>query len=337
MGPETGEQWDIQWIAELIRAAGKGNQAALGRLLTLIESGGPLARHISGQVSGSASGHARVVGITGAPGTGKSTLCGELISILVLKGFSVAVLAVDPSSPISGGAILGDRVRMQRHAGNKNVFIRSIASRGSLGGVAVAVPEAIRLLDAVGMDLILVETVGVGQSEVEISRLADTTIVVVTPGMGDGVQAAKAGLLETADIFLINKSDMAGAENACRYLRQMLGSVPKRVDQWVPPIVPTNGLSGEGLEEVWTQILAHGERFEGNEGWRHNPKDERFWRETKTLAKNRIDAAFHDALQAFISRESDVELSAAEMDPFSAADEILKVVGSILSRSQVSP
>lgn len=337
MGPESEEQQDIQWIAELIRAAREGNQAALGRLLTLVESGGRLARYISGQVSGAASGHARVVGITGAPGTGKSTLCGELISFLVPKGLRVAVLAVDPSSPLSGGAILGDRVRMQPHAGNKNVFIRSVASRGSLGGLAVAVPEAIRVLDAVGMDVILVETVGVGQSEVEISRLADTTIVVMAPGMGDGVQAAKAGLLEIADIFLMNKSDMAGAEDACRYLRQMLGSVPRRVNQWVPPIVSTIGLSGAGLEEVWTQILAHGGRFGDNEGWRHNPRDERFWRETETLAKNRIDAAFQNALQSFINHEPDVELRVAEMDPFSAADEILKVVGSFLAHPQVSP
>lgn len=199
----------------------------------------------------------RVVGFTGAPGTGKSTLVDAVVALLRKRDDSVAVLATDPNSPFTGGAILGDRIRMQRHALDPKVFIRSMGARGHLGGLSLATREAIRLVGAFGFDDVIVETVGVGQSELEVAAVAETTVVVLTPNLGDSVQMIKAGILEIANIFVVNKADIEGHARAISELRGMLSLAPKGQGGWKPPIVPTVAVKGEGIEELWDAVLAH--------------------------------------------------------------------------------
>lgn len=239
----------------LLVAARRGDRAALARLLTLVERG--QAPTIP------TDERSYTVGITGAPGAGKSTLTGALIGHLRSLGARVAVLAIDPSSPFTGGAILGDRVRMQHHSTDDGVFIRSMATRGHLGGLALAAPAAVRALGAAGFEWVLVETVGVGQVEVDVAANADTTVVVVNPGWGDEVQAAKAGLLEIADVFAINKADRPGATETRADLERMLhlGSV---AGAWQPPVVPTVATTGDGVAELWSAIEAHRETISGD-------------------------------------------------------------------------
>ncbi len=239
----------------LLAAASAGDRAALARLISLVERGGDGARQV-GRVTHPLSGRAYTVGITGAPGAGKSTLTDRLLSHLRAQGTDVAVLAVDPSSPFSGGAILGDRVRMQDHAGDAGVYIRSMATRGHVGGLALSTPEAIRVLDAAGFPLVLVETVGVGQVEVEVAGAADTTVVVVNPGWGDAVQANKAGLLEAADVLVVNKSDRPGAAEARRNLEMML-DMNLAPGPWRPPVVSAVAATGGGVAEFWDSVVAH--------------------------------------------------------------------------------
>src|SRR5579875_4048431 len=205
---------------ELSRGVLIGDRKAVSKAITLVENRVPGYLDLLSKIFPS-TGKAFVVGITGPPGTGKSTLVDRLITAFRSRGLKVGVLAVDPSSPVSGGALLGDRVRMQDHATDSGVFIRSMASRGQLGGLSAATPQALRVLDAAGFDLILIETVGVGQAEVDIASLADSTIVLVAPGMGDAIQAAKAGILEVADIFAVNKADRPQAQQTVRDLRNM--------------------------------------------------------------------------------------------------------------------
>ena len=218
---------------------------ALGRLVSLVENGAPELRAVMRELA-PLTGQARVVGLTGAPGVGKSTLTGALVAAYRERGLRVAVLAVDPTSPFTGGALLGDRIRMQQHATDRGVFIRSMASRGHLGGLAGAAPQALRVLDAAGFELILVETVGVGQAEVEIASLADSTLVIVAPGLGDAIQAAKAGILEIADVFVVNKSDKPGAQETVRDLRGMIAMAQRGPDDWKPPIVAHGRGDGRG-------------------------------------------------------------------------------------------
>ncbi|MGH9302466.1 MAG: methylmalonyl Co-A mutase-associated GTPase MeaB, partial [Acidimicrobiales bacterium] len=240
-------------IVDLFESAAAGRRASLARLLSWVERGGPRARRI-GELAYPLGGGAYTIGMTGAPGAGKSTLTDCLISQARTEG-QVAVVAVDPSSPFSGGAILGDRVRMADHATDQGVYIRSMATRGHLGGLSLAVPEAIRLLDAVGFPVVLVETVGVGQVEVEVAGAADTTVVVVTPGWGDSVQANKAGLMEIADIFVINKADRPGVRQTERDLKSMLDL--SLMGDWRPPIVRTVASDDEGPAELWAEIVRH--------------------------------------------------------------------------------
>ena len=240
---------------ELFEAALAGDRSALARLLSLIERGDDEAREI-GRLAYPRSGGGYTVGLTGAPGAGKSTLTSAIIRHLRSLDLEIAVLAIDPSSPFTGGAILGDRVRMQDHATDPGVFIRSMATRGHLGGLSLATPEAVRALDAIGRRWILVETVGVGQVEVEVAGKADTTIVVVNPGWGDSVQANKAGLMEIADIFVINKADRKGADETRRDLMQMLDLSDLPHDTWRPPIINTTGTTGDGVVELWDTVLA---------------------------------------------------------------------------------
>jgi LAO/AO transport system kinase len=234
----------------------------VARLISLVEDQSPLLGRVARELA-PYTGRAHVVGITGAPGVGKSTTTSGLVSALRASGRRVGVLAVDPSSPFTGGALLGDRVRMQEHATDNGVFIRSMATRGHLGGLAAAAPQAVRVLDAAGCEVVLIETVGVGQSEVEVAGLADTTLVLLAPGMGDAIQAAKAGILEIGNVYCVNKADRDGAEATARELRTML-AIGRNVEgegapQWRPPILQTVASRGEGIAELLAEIDRHRE------------------------------------------------------------------------------
>ncbi len=241
-------------MTAFIEGARAGDVRMIARLISQIEDGGGAAREAMRALA-TFAGRAHVIGITGAPGVGKSTTTSAIIAALRNDGQRVAVLAVDPSSPFSGGALLGDRIRMQRHSGDSGVYIRSMASRGHLGGLAATTPQVIRVLDAAGFDVVIIETVGVGQSEVEIAETADTSIVLSAPGMGDGIQAAKAGILEIGDIFVVNKADRDGADATARELRHMveLGSW----QGWKPPVVKASAVQGTGMDEVMAAIADH--------------------------------------------------------------------------------
>jgi len=247
--------------SDLLARARSGDRAALARLLTLAERGGDEARAAS-RVVHPAGGQTYTVGMTGAPGAGKSTLANALVARIREDGVPVAVLAIDPSSPFSGGAILGDRVRMSEHATDDGVFIRSMATRGHLGGLSLATTEAVRTLDAAGWPWVLIETVGVGQVEVDVASAADTTVVVVNPGWGDAVQANKAGLLEIADVFVINKADRPGADDTRRDLERMLDLTDR--SGWRPPVIATTATTGEGVGEVWDAIVEHRHALEAD-------------------------------------------------------------------------
>jgi LAO/AO transport system kinase len=243
-----------------LEAARDGDRIALARLLTVVENGGDTARRELAALPAVAARSAATVGITGAPGTGKSTLTDRLVAALRATGDRVAVLAIDPSSPFSGGAILGDRVRMAGHDTDPGVYVRSVATRGHLGGLARSTPQAVRVLEAVGFDWVLVETVGVGQVEVEIAGAADTTVVVLNPGWGDGVQAAKAGLMEIADVFAVNKADRDGLAATLRDIRAMLSLATGR--DWEPPVVETMATTGRGTDDLVAAIREHRGRLE---------------------------------------------------------------------------
>src|SRR5690349_22972125 len=234
--------------ADLVARAVSGDRAAVAKLISLVESGGPDARAAVAQLHPH-TGSAWSIGVTGAPGAGKSTLTDKLVARVRKEGLEVGVLAIDPTSPFSGGAILGDRVRMQEHATDPGVFIRSMATRGHLGGIAWATPQAIRVLAAAGCDEVLVETVGVGQSEVEVMGLADTTVVLLAPGMGDGIQAAKAGILEVADVFVVNKADREGADQTVRELKHLiaLGRRGSAGPSWRLPVICTVATRADGI------------------------------------------------------------------------------------------
>jgi LAO/AO transport system kinase len=240
----------------------EGDRRALARILTVVEDGAPDVQHdVIARLHPRAQG-ARLIGITGSPGVGKSSVTTALITVLRARGRRVAVLAVDPSSPLTGGALLGDRIRMQAHHGDAGVFVRSMAARGHLGGLAAAVPSAALVLAAAGYDDVIIETVGVGQSEVDIAALADVTLVVLAPGLGDGVQAAKAGILEIADVLVVNKADQSGAGRLESELRGMLelGHAVEIVAAtgWTPPVLRTVAVRGEGVEELLDAVDEHG-------------------------------------------------------------------------------
>jgi LAO/AO transport system kinase len=306
----------------LFASAVNGDRGSLARLLSLIERGGDDARTI-GRLTYPKSGNAYTVGITGAPGAGKSTLTSAVIGNLRAQDVQVAVLAIDPSSPFTGGAILGDRVRMQDHATDTGVFIRSMATRGHLGGLSLATTEAIRLLDAVGCPWILVETVGVGQVEVEIAGKADTTIVVVNPGWGDAVQANKAGLMEIADIFVINKADRKGADETRRDLEQMLDLSDLAHDAWRPPILQTTATSGEGVEELWNTVAQHREHSMAT-GLLQRRRSFRLREELREIVERRLE---HRAREICSGSEWDAlqtRVLENQLDPWTAADDMLK-------------
>ena len=309
---------------ELFQAACDGDRSALARLLSLIERGDDDARTI-GRLAYPLSGSGYTVGMTGAPGAGKSTLTSSIIGHLRAQDLEIAVLAIDPSSPFTGGAILGDRVRMQEHATDPGVFIRSMATRGHLGGLSLATPEAVRLLDAIGRRWILVETVGVGQVEVEVAGKADTTVVVVNPGWGDSVQANKAGLMEIADVFVINKADRKGVEETSRDLMQMLDLSDLPHDTWRPPIVATVGSTGQGVTELWDAVLAHRASAESS-GLLAERRAFRLREELREIVATRLGRR----ARRICSGERWDELADAVVerstDPWTAADEMLAAV-----------
>ncbi len=311
--------------ADLFDAACNGDRAALARVLSLLERGDTVAREV-GRLAYQRSGNGYTVGITGAPGAGKSTLTSALIKHLRKMEMEIAVLAIDPSSPFTGGAILGDRVRMQDHATDPGVFIRSMATRGHLGGLSLSTPEAIRMLDAVGREWILVETVGVGQVEVEIAGKADITVVVLNPGWGDSVQANKAGLMEIADIFVINKADRKGVEETRRDVEQMLELSDLPHDAWRPPIIATIGNTGEGVPALWDAILEHRSIIEST-GELKKRRDFRLSEELREIVARRLEQRAREITSGDRWDQLQAQVLDHSVDPWSAADEMLKGVG----------
>ncbi len=309
----------------LFAVALEGDRSALARLLSMIEQGGDDARTV-GRLSYPLGGHSYTVGLTGAPGAGKSTLTSSIIGHLRKMDLEVAVLAIDPSSPFTGGAILGDRVRMQDHATDRGVFIRSMATRGHLGGLSLAAPEAIRLLDAIGRLWVLVETVGVGQVEVEIAGKADTTVVVVNPGWGDSVQANKAGLMEIADVFVINKADRKGVDETRRDLEQMLDLSDLPHEAWRPPIVPTIGSTGEGVPALWEVVLQHRAHISST-GELDRRRRFRLREELREIVARRLEQKAREICTGDRWDQLQDGVIERSLDPWSAADEMLKSVG----------
>jgi len=309
--------------ATLFERARAGDRVALPRLLSLVERGGAGARAVAA-IAYRSQGQAYTVGITGAPGAGKSTLTDQLIDRARSVGLGgsdqVAVLAIDPSSPFSGGAILGDRVRMQNHALDDKVFIRSMATRGHLGGLAVAVPDAVRVLSAVGVPVVLLETVGVGQQEVAVAAATDTTIVVVTPGWGDHIQANKAGLLEIADLFVINKADRPGARETRRDLEQMLDLT--QLGDWRPPILETVAQNGDGVDGLWAAIAEHRAHLVANGDLEVN-RHRRLAREFHQILLARVEEQLDTRLAADRFAPLVADLSSGALDPYEAADRLL--------------
>jgi LAO/AO transport system kinase len=246
----------IKDVPTLVAKARQGDPRSVARLISLVENEDPALPEVAAALAPYA-GTAQVVGLTGAPGVGKSTTTNELVRALRKAGHRVGVLAVDPSSPFTGGAILGDRIRMQEHTTDPGVYIRSMSSRGQLGGLAAATPQAVRVLEGAGCDVVLVETVGVGQAEVEIAAIADTTLVLLAPGMGDAIQAVKAGILEIADVFVVNKADRPGADATYRDIQGMLGLGERKPGDWRPLVVRATAVRGEGIDDVVAAIEKH--------------------------------------------------------------------------------
>jgi LAO/AO transport system kinase len=294
----------------------------VARLISLVEDASPLLREVMAALAPH-TGHAQIVGITGSPGVGKSTSTNALVTELRRAGKRVGVLAVDPSSPFSGGALLGDRVRMQDHALDRDVYIRSMASRGHLGGLAWTTPQALRVLDAAGCDVILVETVGVGQSEVEIAGLADTTMVLLAPGMGDGIQAAKAGILEIGDLYVVNKADRDGADQVRRDLRSMLALGERPEGAWRPPIVKTVAARGEGIDEVVAELDRHFRWLESS-GQLAERRTRRARDEIEAIAVTALRARWGDVHGRSELDELAAAVGAGKSDPYTAADELLE-------------
>lgn len=298
-----------------------GDPRAAARAISVVEAGGPAAADLVSRLHAH-TGRASLVGLTGPPGAGKSTLVGHLVTAYRRTGARVAVLAVDPSSPFSGGAILGDRIRMQAHAEDPLVFIRSMATRGQLGGLAAAAADAIDVLDAAGFDIILIETVGVGQDEVDISRTADVCVLVLVPGAGDDVQAMKAGVMEIADVFVVNKADQPGADRAVTAIEQMLATDQRRTSA-PPPVVRAVATTGQGIEDL-VRVIDERRLAASDEGRRRDRSDRRL---RDVLVRRALDRLRHDVLrdgewEALVAR-----VDSRRQDPYAAADALLRRLG----------
>jgi len=313
-------------VGELVDRARAGQPRAVSRLLSLVEDDHPRLREVVRALT-PYTGNAQVIGLTGPPGVGKSTSTSMLLAALRAQGKRVGVLAIDPSSPFTGGALLGDRIRMAEHATDPGVFIRSLATRGHLGGLSWSTPQSVRVLDAAGFDVVLIETVGVGQSEVDIVRLADTVLVLLAPGAGDGVQAVKAGVLEIADVFVVNKADRDGAETTVRELKNMIALSRRelRGRRWRQPIVRTVAAQNQGAEEVLQALDEHRVWLE-SEGELASRRQIRARTEVEAIALRELRSRLADlgggeALEMLTKRVIDREL-----DPFTAADELIRTL-----------
>ncbi|WP_307807927.1 methylmalonyl Co-A mutase-associated GTPase MeaB [Nocardioides xinjiangensis] len=293
----------------------------MARLITLVEDASPLLREVMSAL-GPNAGRAHVLGVTGAPGVGKSTTTNALVTAMRRAGRRVGVLAVDPSSPFSGGALLGDRVRMGDHALDRDVFIRSMGARGHLGGLARSTPQAVRVLDAAGCDVVVVETVGVGQSEVEVAGLADTTLVLLAPGMGDGIQAAKAGILEVGDVYAVNKADREGADRTRRELRTMLSMADRPEGAWRPPVLQTVASTGQGIDELLAEIERHA-AWLAESGGLARRRTLRARREVEAIALATLRERWGTDGGAALDTLAD-RVANGDVDPYAAADELLR-------------
>jgi len=307
-------------IEELSRGALKGDRRSIAKLLTIVENGLPEAQRAISNLYPHTGG-AWIVGITGPPGVGKSTLIEKLIREIRRREETVGVVAVDPSSPFTGGAFLGDRVRMQSLSTDEGVFIRSMATRGSLGGVAKATKDAVKILDAAGMAFIIVETVGAGQSEVEIMKITDTVVVVLSPGAGDDIQALKAGMMEIGDVFVVNKSDLVNADRVVLDVRNMLTMQPSETG-WKPPVVKTVATKGEGMDDLLEKIVQHREQIASNGGGGHRIR----------MVEDDVVSAIREKAAEYVlgSLRKSGELERviekvmnSETDPYTAVDELL--------------
>jgi LAO/AO transport system kinase len=313
----SGDRDDVGNVVADVRL---GKPRALGRLISWIENASPALPMIMKELAPD-TGRAHVIGLTGAPGVGKSTTATSLVRALRARGQRVGVLAVDPSSPFSGGALLGDRVRMQEHALDRDVYIRSMATRGHLGGLAAATPQALRAFDSAGFDTVIVETVGVGQSELEVAEAADTVLVLLAPGMGDGIQAAKAGILEIGDIFVVNKSDRDGAQALVGELRTMIALAQRGPQDWKPPIVSTVAYQDLGIGDLLEAV----ERFRASQMETGRGEARRVARarrevESIALAKLRVDFRLNGEARLEDLAEA---VSRGELDAYTAADRVL--------------
>ncbi|HEX6937736.1 MAG TPA: methylmalonyl Co-A mutase-associated GTPase MeaB [Actinomycetes bacterium] len=313
-------------VGDLVDRAREGDARSVARLISLVEDASPLLREAMAALM-PYGGKATVIGLTGAPGVGKSTSTSALVGAFRSLDKRVGVQALDPSSPFSGGALLGDRVRMQEHALDRHVFIRSMASRGHLGGLSWSTPQALRVLDAAGCDVVLVETVGVGQSEVEVAGLADTTVVLLAPGMGDAIQAAKAGILEVGDVYVVNKADREGADATVRELRHMLTLGERRAPgDWRPPILKTVAARGEGVDELVEALQKHHAWLEET-GELHRRRLRRAADEVESIAVTALRARMGDLRSGHGGEALDdlaAQVVAGRTDPYAAADRLVE-------------
>lgn len=312
-------------VPDLVAKAREGDPRAVARLVSLVEDGDEVLPQVAAALAPHAGG-AHVIGLTGSPGVGKSTTTNELVRAFRKQDRRVGVLAVDPSSPFTGGAILGDRVRMQDHATDPGVYIRSMSSRGHLGGLSAATPQAVRVLDGAGCDPVVVETVGVGQAEVEIAGLADTTLVLLAPGMGDSIQAAKAGVLEIADIFVVNKADRDGADATYRDIQGMIGLGERAPGQWRPKVLRSVAARGEGIEEIVAAIAEHRDHLHDT-GELRRRRERRAAAEIEAIAlgtlRGRMEALRDGEVLAGLARQ----VADGDLDPHTAAGELVTMTG----------
>jgi LAO/AO transport system kinase len=300
---------DVTTVVDKVLA---GDRRGIARAISMVEDGAPGLAELSAGIYPK-TGNAYTVGLTGSPGVGKSSLGEQLVRAARARDLNVAVLAIDPTSPFTGGALLGDRLRMQAHATDPKVFIRSMATRGHLGGMALAAPEAIRILDASGADVVIVETVGVGQAEVDVATATDTTLVVVSPGWGDAIQVAKAGILEIADVFVVNKADREGATEAAKDLRVMLRMGSEQA--WTPPVVMTSAVDSTGIDDLWDAIQLHRTHQEGS-GEQARLRTARLLREVEIMVGERL----RQRVGGLLTGEEIADLEERRLDPYRAVD-----------------
>ncbi|MBX9686513.1 MAG: methylmalonyl Co-A mutase-associated GTPase MeaB [Candidatus Obscuribacterales bacterium] len=314
-------KFSLESIAENIV---KGDRRALARALSIVEDGGPEALELVQRLLPK-TGNAQLIGVTGSPGVGKSTLVDALISEIRAAGLKVGVLAIDPSSPFTGGAILGDRIRMQAHTMDKNVFIRSMANRGHAGGTALATYDAARMLEAGGYDVIIIETVGVGQSELAIAQTADTTILVLMPGSGDDIQAIKSGIMEIGDIFVVNKGDLPGANKTASEIIASL-ELSTKGSEWKPPVHVTNAEVNEGVNAVWNSVAAH-KNYLNSSGQLKLRRKHKLQTELSELVAEIARNKLNDSLEKSQAAQKLMnQLLESELDPHSAAREVFEKI-----------